>query len=54
MEQPPTGQEVIGILADGTETLIIWNGDKWVRGVANDPAEAMVEEEIVNWRWRAD
>jgi hypothetical protein len=54
MEQPPIGQEVVGILANGTEALVIWNNDVWKTGVADDPADAIFEEEIIDWRWRIE
>lgn len=54
MEQPPFGQEVVGILANGTEALVIWDNGVWKVGVENNPVDAIFEEEIVDWHWRSD
>jgi len=54
MEQPPLGQEVVGILADGTEALVMWSGSEWKVGVANDPIDAIFDGQIIDWRWRDD
>lgn len=54
MEQPPFGQEVVGILADGTEALVMWDNGTWKVGVNDDPIDAIFEGEIVDWRWRTE
>lgn len=52
MEQPPTGQEVVVILAGESEALAIWDGQQWLMGVNDDPIDRPLGLEVIDWRWR--
>jgi hypothetical protein len=56
MEAPPLGQEVVAVLADGSELIAYWWYDHWKAGVADDPVDRDLREDevVVSWRWRSD
>jgi hypothetical protein len=54
MEDPPLGQEVLVTLASGGFCLAYWQGGQWWVGVADDPADALLLEQVASWSWRTD
>jgi len=54
LEDPPIGQEVIVTLADGGSCLAYWSDGQWWVGVANDPLDALLSQQVLSWRWRSD
>jgi hypothetical protein len=54
MEDPPIGQEVVVTLAGGGSCIAYWNGERWMQGVAYNPIDVPLDDEVVTWRWRGD
>jgi len=49
MDEPPLGQEVEVTLSDGSVTLAMWDGEKWMVGVAYDPIDAPLRRKVISW-----